>query len=306
MPIFFAMPGNERLAAELARLTAGELGKFECRRFPDRESYVRIHSDVANREAFVVCTLCDPDAQFLPLTFAAATISSLGATRVRLVAPYLAYMRQDRIFNPGEALTSRLFASALQASFDGIITVDPHLHRHARMSEVYDIAVAVVSAAPLFAQWIAEHVDNAFIVGPDRESARWVEWIAREAGVPWTLFSKERRGDRAVRMSMPDLRPFHGQVPVIVDDIISSGTTVRRALKGLGDQHFAPAFCLVAHALCSARTAQAIADRSAGFHTSSSVPNAHATFDLAKPIADALVTEAAKCPVETFEFTPRG
>lgn len=287
------MPGNERLATDLARLTASELGELECRRFPDRESYVRIRSDVANREVFVVCTLRDPDAQFLPLTFAAATISSLGATRVRLIAPYLAYMRQDRIFNPGESLTSRQFASALQASFDGIVTVDPHLHRYARMSEVYDIPVTLISAAPLFAQWIAEHLDNAFIVGPDRESAQWVETIAREACVPWTVFTKERRSDRAVRMSMPDLRPFRGRVPVIVDDIVSSGVTVRRALKILRDQDFAPAFCLVVHALCSARTAQAIADRCAEFHTSSSVPNVNTTFDLARPIADALVTEAA-------------
>jgi ribose-phosphate pyrophosphokinase len=291
--IFFAMPGNERLAGDLARLTQGRVGNIDVRRFPDGETYVRIVSEVRARQVFIVCTLAEPDSKLLPLAFAASTIRDRGAARVELIAPYLAYMRQDRIFHPGEALTSRFFAEMLQPKFDALLTVDPHLHRRASLDEIYDIPATVVHAAPLLAQWVATHAGTGFIVGPDAESAQWVEAIARDAGVPWTIFSKVRRGDRKISLRAPDLSAFRGRVPILVDDIIASGATLRQAARILSREGFPPACCLVVHALCAAQTARAIRARSAAFVTSNSVPNADSGFDVAALIAGALQANAA-------------
>lgn len=293
MALFFAMPGNEQLAIDLARMTLGELGEFELRQFPDGETYVRIISDVKHSDVFIVCTLARPDAQFVALTFTAAAILGLGAKRVQLIAPYLAYMRQDRIFHPGEALTSRIFAEQLQRHIHGLITVDPHLHRHASLDEVYDIPTRVVHAGPLLARWIAAEVADPVIIGPDAESAQWVEGIARESGAPWTVFAKERRGDRKVRMAGADLRDFGRRVPVLVDDVVSSGATMKRALGILAETGFPPAYCLAVHGLCGRRTATALHDRAAGFMTSNTVPNEFAAFDVAPLIAAELINAAA-------------
>ncbi len=292
MAIFFPMPGNEQLARDLASLTAGEVGQLELRQFPDGETYVCIQSDVKLKDVFVVCTLAKPDSQFVPLAFTAAAIAELGATSVKLIAPYLAYMRQDRIFHAGEALTSRLFAELLQQHFDGLITVDPHLHRYASLDEVYDIPTTVVHSAPLFANWIATHVDEPVVIGPDAESAQWVEAIAGEAGAPWTVFKKERRGDRNVRMGAPLLHDYRGRTPVLVDDIVSSGVTMKQAVRILSAEDFAPAYCLAVHALCSARTSLHLTDELAAFLTSNTVPNSNAVFDVAPLIARSLVSAA--------------
>ncbi|WP_164119514.1 ribose-phosphate pyrophosphokinase-like domain-containing protein, partial [Stenotrophomonas maltophilia] len=83
--------------------------------------------------------LAQPNEKILPLIFAAATARELGAARVGLVAPYLAYMRQDRRFNPGEAVTSRQMAHLVSGAFDWMVTVDPHLHRYSDLSEIYSI-----------------------------------------------------------------------------------------------------------------------------------------------------------------------
>lgn len=91
-------------------------------------------------EAFLVRTLARPDPQFLALCFAAATIKDLGAARLQLIARYVAYMRQGGIFIRGEALTSQRFAGMLQRHFEGLITIDPHLHSHATLDEVYEIS----------------------------------------------------------------------------------------------------------------------------------------------------------------------
>lgn len=287
------MPGNEQLASDLADLTCGEVGKLQVRHFPDGESYVRILSDTSGKDVFIVCTLARPDPQFLSLAFAAQALRDACARRLILIAPYLAYMRQDRIFHPGEALTSRLFAEQLQRHFDELITVDPHLHRHSSLEQVYDIPATVVHAGPLMAAWIANEVDAPLVIGPDLESSQWVESIAREAGAPWRVFEKVRRGDRKVRMRAPDLHGFFGRTAVIVDDILSSGATMLGAIEILREQQFRAPYCLAVHALCSARTALHLEDNSLGLLTSNTVPNSHSKFDVAPAIAAVLATAAA-------------
>ncbi|MGX6570359.1 ribose-phosphate pyrophosphokinase-like domain-containing protein [Cupriavidus necator] len=79
----------------------GRPGEAEVRRFPDGESYVRLLQPVAGCEAMVVCTLDRPDARLVPLLWHAAAAREGGAVRVGLVAPYLAYMRQDKLFRTG-------------------------------------------------------------------------------------------------------------------------------------------------------------------------------------------------------------
>jgi ribose-phosphate pyrophosphokinase len=245
--LILPLPGNEALAGAVAALAGAELGALEHRRFPDRESYVRLVSDVRGREVVLVCTLVDPDPQFLPLAFAARTARALGAAKITLVAPYLAYMRQDMAFHPGEAVSSVQFAALLSREVDRLITVDPHLHRHHALSEIYSIPAEALHAAPLLADWIARNVPDPLIVGPDVESAQWAEAIAGDA--PSVVLEKTRRGDRDVAIRFPDLAPWRGRTPVLVDDIAASGRTLVEACRGLAAQGFAAPVCAVVHPL---------------------------------------------------------
>lgn len=119
--VWIAMPGNEPMAERLSALTGGEIAALETRRFPDGETYLRLTGGVSRRQVAIVCTLDHPDGKFLPLAFAAATARELGASRVGLVAPYLAYMRQDRRFKDGEAVTATQFARLLSGSVDWLV-----------------------------------------------------------------------------------------------------------------------------------------------------------------------------------------
>ena len=113
-PLLIPLPGNKAMAQSLGRPLGSELGNLEIRKFPDGETYLRLLSDVTGRHIVIVCTLDRPDAKILPLLFLAAAARELGAARIGLVAPYLAYMRQDRRFHPGEAVTSRHVARLLE------------------------------------------------------------------------------------------------------------------------------------------------------------------------------------------------
>lgn len=225
-PFFFAAPGSEGLANRLAKQLEGDFGHVETRQFPDGESYVRIDSDVRDRDVVIVGALDRPDAKFLPLTFLAATARDLGAQKVGLISPYLPYMRQDTQFRPGEGVTSAYFAKLLSLNIDWLVTIDPHLHRRSALSEIYPIPSVVGHAGPLIADWIRAHVPTALVVGPDNESEQWVAAVAAQAQAPYLVLEKTRLGDRDVRVSAPDIERWRAHTPVLVDDIVSTARTM--------------------------------------------------------------------------------
>jgi ribose-phosphate pyrophosphokinase len=248
-PLLFAFPGNERLASILAPLIGAETGQAMLRHFPDGESYWRYDTPVAGRNVALLCTLDRPDGKALALMFAAAAAHELKAARVGVIAPYLAYMRQDHRFHPGEAVTSGTFAKIVSSEIDWLVTVDPHLHRRSSLNEIYSVPARALHAAPLIAQWIRDNVDKPLLIGPDRESEQWVAAVARGADAPHIVLRKIRRGDRQVEVSVPDLTQWSERAPVLVDDIISTGQTMIVTLKHLKDKGLPPPVCIGVHGI---------------------------------------------------------
>ena len=248
-PLLFAMPGNESFAARLSEPGGFESGTVTFRRFPDGESYVRILNEVQGRDVALVCTLARPDEQFLGLWYAALTLRELGARRIALVAPYLCYMRQDKRFQPGEAVTSKLFASLVCEAFDYLITADPHLHRFQALSELYRIGTHTVATAPALAGWIRENVDRPIIIGPDEESEQWAASVAAASDAPHVVLRKTRHGDRDVNIDFSDSTVLRGRTPVLIDDIISSGKTMLAVARHLRAAGYELPVCVGVHGL---------------------------------------------------------
>lgn len=247
--IMFALPGNEQMAGDLAGLLGIELGRTEIRRFPDGESYLRIDSEVRDRTVILLCSLDRPDEKFLQLRFLAATARDLGAQAVGLVCPYLAYMRQDTRFHPGEVLSSAHFARYLSDSVDWLVTVDPHLHRRHSLAEIFSVPAAVVHAAPRISAWIRENVPAPILIGPDSESEQWVTEVADGAKAPYVVLEKVRRGDRDVEVSLPAHADYPGRTPVLLDDIISTARTMIAATLRLKQANLPPPVCIGVHAI---------------------------------------------------------
>lgn len=248
-PLLLALPGNEAMASALAGPLGGEIGEVTLRHFPDGETYVRILTPVKEREVLLVCTLHRPDDKVLPLTFLATTARDLGAARVGLVSPYLAYMRQDRRFQEGEGITSGYFAQLLSSVVDWLVTVDPHLHRRVSLQEIYPIPSLVVQAAPAISEWIRGAVDRPVLIGPDAESAQWVKAVGVGARAPAVVLEKIRRADRDVEISVPDIERWRGHTPVLVDDIISTARTMIATIGHLRRAGLPAPVCLGVHAV---------------------------------------------------------
>lgn len=229
-PMLLYFEDEQENAARIAQ--AGNLTpvKIERHRFPDGELKLRLPPELT-AQVVLLRTLNDPNEKLIELLLAAQAARELGARHLTLVAPYLAYMRQDLAFQPGEAISQRIVGRFLASLFNAVITVDPHLHRVATLREAVPVAQAVVlSGAPLLSDLIAAQRRHPLLVGPDQESAQWIALAASRHGFDHAVCHKVRHGDRAVEVSLPDLPVADRQV-VLLDDVVSTGHTIARAAQ---------------------------------------------------------------------------
>lgn len=293
--LVLAPDGGHPLGRLLADALGLPLGAVESRRFPDGETYLRLDAECRGRHVIIACTLDRPDPKLLPLVFLAGAARAEGAVRVGLVAPYLAYMRQDQQFRPGEAVTSRMFATLLSRHIDWLVTVDPHLHRVHTLDEIYTVPTRVVAAAPALAAWIAAHVPRPLVVGPDEESTQWVRDVATRAGAPFVVMRKVRRGDREVEIASPDVSAWRDRTAIVVDDVVSSGQTMIVTVRRLIEAGLAAPVCLAVHALFAAETAAALrAAGASGVIATNTIDHPAAAIDIVPLLAPAIADVAGR------------
>lgn len=254
-----ATPENMAAAHELATVTGFAAAPIETRRFPDGETKVRANG--AAQTTILLHALDHPDEKLAPLIFSASALRDLGAGEIILVAPYLCYMRQDKAFASGEAVSQRVFSKMLSPWIDGLVTIEPHLHRVKSLDAVFpDIRAVALSASPVLADMITKGgpPENTLLIGPDEEARAWTERTAQHANVPYTVLSKVRHGDRNVAVTADDKAQFAGKHVCLLDDIVSSGATLAAAGQMVLESGAASVEAVVVHALCSADDLKAL------------------------------------------------
>lgn len=289
-PVLLCFEDEHDSALRLAKAADLALLVIERHRFPDGELKLRL-PEALPAHVVILRTLNDPNEKLVELLLAAHTARSLGATHLTLVTPYLAYMRQDIAFQPGEAISQRIIGHFLADLFQAVITVDPHLHRVATLQEAIPVAAEnaiVLSGAPLLADLIAARRNNPLLVGPDEESAQWIALAASRHGFDHAVCRKVRNGDRAVHIALPELAVLGRQV-VLLDDVASTGHTVAQAARLL---LAAGATCVdvaVTHALFAGDALQVMQAAGVGdVWSTDCIAHPSNAISMAAPIAQAL------------------
>lgn len=263
-PILFTLFGSEHFAKAIHQELGYDLGNISFHQFPDEETSVKINSSVQNRDVILIASIEHPNSKLLPLLFSAETAIDQGAKKIGLIAPYLPYMRQDRRFHFGESITSKYFANLISNYFDGLITIDPHLHRWPSLSDLYTIPAKTLHATQNISMWIKTNVTNPILIGPDAESLQWVSEIARKIDAPFLILEKQRKGDNLVEASMPDIGIYKNYTPILVDDIISTAATMIETVKHLRSLKLKAPICIGIHALFSGNAYEALLKAGAG------------------------------------------
>ncbi|MCU0926786.1 MAG: ribose-phosphate diphosphokinase [Hydrogenophaga sp.] len=280
---------DEQATAQAAARAAGfRLALIERHRFPDGELRLRLPERLPPR-VVLWRGLHQPNEKIVELLLAAPTARQLGARHLTWVAPYLAYMRQDIAFNPGEVVSQRVLGACLATLFDAVVTVDPHLHRVATLEEAVPVKDAVVlSGAPLLADFIASQRQDVLLIGPDEESLQWVAQAAQRHGWPSAVCRKTRHGDRHVDIELPGV-PVSGRTVVLMDDVASSGHTVAQAARLLKAAGAASVDVAVTHALFAPGAEALIRDAGAGqIWSTDCIPHASNAVSIVPAVAEAL------------------
>jgi ribose-phosphate pyrophosphokinase len=245
-----AFAEGEAAGRDLAEALGVPFGLVESHRFPDGEV---LPTTPTTADMLVVYRSLDaPNDKLVELVLACESWRRMGARRLVLVAPYLAYMRQDRAFEPGQAISQRAVAGLISRYFDRLVTVNPHLHRIRGLGEVFgDTPAQALDAGASIGDWLKaeDGAKDAILMGPDEESGPLVQAAAGRLGASWTVLAKTRRGDRRVELEPLNPEPLRGRRVVLVDDICSSGTTLIEAARRVLEAGAREVRAVIVHAL---------------------------------------------------------
>lgn len=150
------------------------------------------------------------------------------------VLPYMGYARQDKAFEPGEPISSRAIAKAISAGTDRVYTVNPHKER---VLDFFDVPAESVDAAPRLAGALPTDLTRPVFLSPDAGATRLTSSV-RDAYGSGTVdnFTKYRNSATDVEMTSGDVDAA-GRDIVLVDDMISTGGTMEKAVSILDDQN---------------------------------------------------------------------
>jgi len=218
------------------------------RKFPDEEILLSIPPALPEH-VVMFRSLHQPNDKIIEILLAAKTARKHNAKRITLIAPYLCYMRQDIENKPGEAISQQIIGELFANTFDDVITVDSHLHRIDHLDQAIPIENAInIMATDPMSDFLEKQCPNTIIFGPDGESEQWVSEIAENIGGEFAVAQKVRRGDKSVKIEIPD-KDFNGKDITIVDDMASTGRTIALATQLLKQAGAKSVNALVTHAL---------------------------------------------------------
>ncbi|MBH9578068.1 ribose-phosphate diphosphokinase [Inhella proteolytica] len=229
--LLLAWADEAALAQALAQELGCPLALVEVHRFPDGESRLRLPPRLP-AHTVLLRGLQQANERLAELLLVAGGARELGAQRLRLVTPYLGYMRQDIEFTPGEVVSQRHMGALLARAFDAVLTVDPHLHRVATLDAVMPGCQGVaLSAAPLLGRFVAAQRPGALLLAPDGEAEQWVAAAGAATGLAHAVCHKERHGDLQVQIALPTGLDWQGRAVVLLDDVASTGGTLALAAR---------------------------------------------------------------------------
>ena len=231
-PFIVSGSAHPALAEDLARELEAELPACALRRFPDGEQEVEVDPGVRGQPVFLVQPLAPPVGEHLvELLLLADACRRLGARAVAAIVPYVGFARQDRVAREGCPLGAKVIADVLgTARLAQVVALDVHSPVFAACVEA---PLAHLTALPVLVEALRPFVrEESVVVAPDLGAVKLAEAYARLLAVPLAVVSKVRVSpvQVAVRDVVGDVR---GKRPILVDDMISTGSTVVAAMDAL-------------------------------------------------------------------------
>jgi ribose-phosphate pyrophosphokinase len=225
----FSGTANRPLAESVAAKLGIELGGADILRFPNSNTFVRLHQSVRGKDVFIIQPTSAPtNENLMELLIFIDTLRRDSAGRVTAVVPYYGYGRTDKKDQPRVPITARLVADLIAvAGADRFVTVDLHAKQ---IQGFFSIPCDEIPATGLFVRYFRKNpVPDATVVAPDIGALRRARNFAERLDLPLAIIEKRRSldGDRTEVFNL--IGDVEGRNVIIVDDEIDTANTLVRA-----------------------------------------------------------------------------
>lgn len=253
---------NITLAEKISKATKIPLGKTLTGRFSNGEAQIRVEEEIYGNSFYVIQSLSQPvDEHIMELCLIADALKRGGAEKIVAVVPWFGYGIQDKVFLPGESLSSKVVIDFLQTvGIHSLITVDLHSDN---IIGFFEIPVVHVTAIPLFASYISKkYGKHVLVVSPDFGGAKRSRRFAKEMGQEGTIGIIDK--ERSMTTGAVELRGINldvkNKIVVIPDDFISTGSTMLAVIPLLKKAGARKIIACISHPILAKEAARHIAD----------------------------------------------
>jgi ribose-phosphate pyrophosphokinase len=223
--------GNSPLAALIGNELGVKLSVCNVERFPDGELRPTVGA-LPDADVYIIQPTGPPvNDHLVESLLLIDACRRAGAERITAVMPYLGYARQDRRDEAGQAVGAQVIARTITSSgADRVVVVDPHT---SAIEALFDVPVEMLTAVPMLAEVLGEHIrEDSVIVAPDLGAVKLAEHYGSRLDKTVVIVRKIRQSGSEVRVEEV-IGDVEGRPVVIVDDMISTGATIRAAAKAV-------------------------------------------------------------------------
>ena len=217
--IILGLENSRKLAKKVAERLNMDYEDVNLRILDDGEMHVKFKHDFKDKKVVIVQSLYpDINQSLFNVLFTASAVRDFGAKKITLVAPYMAYLREDSRNEKGECVSHNIISDLLSRNFDGIITVEPHLHQHNNLKGLFSIPFYKLDAGELLRDYVKKNFSGFEIVGIGERA----KILARHINFNSVVYDKESK-----------IHDFENHNVLVVDDIIRSGESMKKILSSL-------------------------------------------------------------------------
>lgn len=249
----FSGSSNKPLAERIAKSLKTKLSLIEIHVFPDEEKRIRVVDRVVGEDCVVIQSASiNADKNYMELFFIVDALKRSGARSVTALIPYLGYQRQDHIFRNGEAVSLEVIVRMLETvGVDKVVTFDLH---SIKIPELFKIPVVHLSALPLFAQEIRKMLQwgpDGVLVSPDMGGIRRIKILSKMLNNMQYIVIEKNRDLKSGKISVSRIQGTIKKRAIIVDDMISTGSTIVAAADLLAKKGAETIFVFATHPVFS-------------------------------------------------------
>jgi ribose-phosphate pyrophosphokinase len=246
--LVFSGTANPSLAQRVCDYLNIPPANAQISRFPDGEIEVKVNEDVRGADVYVMQPTCPPvNETLMELLILIDCLRRASADRITAVLPYFGYARQDRKMEGRVPITAKLVANMISTSgAQRVLAMDLHA---TQIQGFFDIPMDHLFASPVMIEHLRElKISDLAMVSPDIGGIKMVRAYAKRMDVEIAIIDKRRLSGTETEV-MHVVGNVRGKNVVILDDIISTGTSIVNAARTCRDNGAREVYLFATHAV---------------------------------------------------------